>query len=145
MTWALNRSDPDGWLTPSAGTLDDMCKLINVNDTEFKGHLDRYKYPNRYDGVDPIFHRAEAERFLADLDARIKEHGALFGPQRSLADWAIGPFIRQFANTNRSWFEETPYEALRDWLEQFLATPLFQSVMLKYPQWHEGDSPTYVP
>lgn len=145
MLWALNRSDPDGWLTPSAGTLDDMCKLIAVNDGEFKGHLDRYKYPDRYEGVDPLFHRAEAERFLADLDARLKEHGGLFGPQFSLADWAIGPFIRQFANTNRAWFEETPYETLRDWLEQFLDTPLFQSVMDKYPQWHGGDPPTYVP
>jgi glutathione S-transferase len=145
MLWALERSDPDDWLMAQAGTLQAMCALIGVNDDEFKGHLDRYKYPNRYEDIDPLFHRAEAERFLATLNARLDQHAYLFGPRPALADWAIGPFIRQFANTNRAWFDATPYEALKAWLERFLASPLFQSVMLKYPQWHEGDPPTYVP
>ena len=145
MLWALERGDPDGWLTPSTGTLEEMIALVTVNDDEFKGHLDRYKYPDRFEDVDPLFHRAEAERFLADLDARLGQQGWLFGAQPALADWAIGPFIRQFANTNRGWFDETAYDALKAWLERFLASPLLQSVMLKYPQWHEGDLPTYVP
>ncbi len=145
MLWALDRADPDDWLTPQAGSLEAMIALIEVNDGEFKGHLDRYKYPNRYQDVDPLFHRAEAERFLADLDTRLRSHGCLFGPSPALADWAIGPFIRQFANTNRGWFNETPYPALKAWLERFLVSPLLQSVMVKYPQWHAGDPPTYVP
>ena len=145
MLWALKGSDPDGWLTPESGDVEAMCALIAVNDNDFKGHLDRYKYPNRYEDVDPLHHRAEAERFLADLDGRLREHAYLFGPEPSLADWAIGPFIRQFANTNRAWFDETPYEALKAWLERFLESPLFQSVMSKYPQWHAGDEPTKVP
>lgn len=145
MLWALHRSDPDGWLTPATGDVDAMGALIHINDHDFKGHLDRYKYPDRYEDSDPLAHRAEAERFLADLNGRLKDHSHLFGPRPSLADWAIAPFIRQFANTQREWFDETPYDALRRWLERLLSGPLFCAVMSKYPQWSAGDEPTLVP
>ena len=142
MLWALGQNDPDGWLTPP---IEEMRALIEANDSDFKGNLDRYKYPDRYDDVDPLHHRNEAERFLADLDGRVQKHGQLFGPTPSLADFAIAPFIRQFANTNREWFDSTEYNALKGWFEKFLALPLFESVMGKYPQWQEGDAPTLIP
>ena len=145
MLWALEQRDPEGWLAPPEGDLESMLTCISRNDHEFKGHLDRYKYPNRYEDVDPLYHRAEAERFLADLDARLSTNDGLFGPTFCLADWAIAPFVRQFANTNRTWFDETPYPALKAWLERFLGSERFTSVMQKYPQWHEGDIPLYVP
>ena len=145
MLWALDQSSADGSYRPTDGSLDDMRSLIARNDNDFKQHLDRYKYADRYEGADPLFHRTEAERFLGELNLRLESSEHLFGPEADLADWAIGPFIRQFANTNRGWFDETPYDALKLWLERFLATPLFQSVMVKYPQWHEGDPPTYGP
>lgn len=145
MFWALEQSDPDGWLLPAEGSIDEAKALIKVNDDDFKKHLDRYKYPHRYDDVDPLYHRQEAERFLADLNARIKSKGHLFGADPSLADFAIGPFIRQFANTNRDWFDASEYEALKSWLEGFLALPLFEAIMEKYPQWHEGDAPILIP
>lgn len=145
MFWALEKSDPDGWLNPSEGTIDEMRALIDVNDKDFKKHLDRYKYPHRYEDVDPLYHRQEAERFLKDLNSRIEANGHLFGKEPSLADFAIGPFIRQFANTNRDWFDSSEYDALKTWLEGFLELPLFQAIMDKYPQWHEGDPPTYIP
>lgn len=145
MLWALGENDPDGWLTPQKGSLDEMKNLITQNDSDFKGHLDRYKYPDRYENVDPLHHRKEAERFLEDLDRRVASQGQLFGSTPSLADMAIGPFIRQFANTSREWFDASPYAALKGWLEKFLASPLFESVMGKYPQWHEGDEPTFIP
>ena len=34
------------------------------------------------------------------------------------------------------------YEALRQWLERFSSSVLFQSVMRKYPAWRNGDEPT---
>ena len=145
MFWALEQNDPAGWLSPPHGTVAELRSLVKVNDSDFKKHLDRYKYPNRYEDVDPVYHRQEAEKFLADLDARIQAHGHLFGPEPSLADFAIGPFIRQFANTNREWFDATDYEALKTWLSGFLELPLFVSVMDKYPQWHAGDAPTMIP
>ena len=33
---------------------------VNRNDNEFKFHLDRYKYPNRYDDVNHLEHREAA-------------------------------------------------------------------------------------
>ena len=142
MLWALGQNDPDGWLTPP---IEEMRALIEANDSDFKGNLDRYKYPDRYDDVDPLHHRNEAERFLADLDGRVQKHGQLFGPAPSLADFSIAPFIRQFANTNREWFDSSEYDSLKGWFEKFLALPLFESVMGKYPQWQEGDAPTLIP
>ena len=43
MHWALGRNDPDGWLDGHDAA------LIADNDAKFKHHLDRYKYPLRYD------------------------------------------------------------------------------------------------
>ena len=69
---------------------------INRNDDDFKFHLDRYKYPNRYEDVDKIEHRDAASIFIQDLDSNI--------PEGNLSD-AIFPFIRQFANHDRDWFD----------------------------------------
>ncbi len=49
----------------------------------------------------------------------------------SLADVALMPFIRQFAHVDREWFAQTPYPRLQDWLQQFLASGLFTSIMAK--------------
>ena len=145
MFWALKHEDPAGWLTPEHGNIEDMRAIIHRNDTEFKDHLDHYKYPNRYDDVDPLYHRNEAEKVLQDLNERIAAHGYLFGSTPSLADYAIGPFVRQFANTNREWFDQTEWRALKEWLDWFIHQPLFLNIMRKYPQWHTGDEPTWVP
>jgi hypothetical protein len=48
MLWALRRNDPEQWLAPAQGSVDDMLALIAGNDGAFKRSLDRYKYPNRY-------------------------------------------------------------------------------------------------
>ena len=145
MLWALRRHDPDSWLSPEQGDLDAMLALVDANDNDFKKHLDRYKYPNRYDDADPVYHREQAERFLSQLDGKLRQHDFLFGTTISLADAAIGPFVRQFANTNREWFDSTSYDALKGWRKRFLSWPLFLSIMSKYPQWHVGDEPILIP
>jgi glutathione S-transferase len=141
MQWALEISDPDGWLNPSEGGRADMLELVELCDGDFKHHLDRYKYPERYPDTDPMEHRAEAEKFIKFLDDRLAITAGLMGSRACLADFAIAPFIRQFANTDREWFDATPYPNLQNWLETFLASELFECIMDKYPQWHEGDKP----
>jgi len=139
MLWALARNDPSGWLTPSSGTKEDMLALIQQCETDFKPHLDRYKYANRYEGADPMAHRSEAENFLNVLEGRLSTTPYLFGSQQSLADVAIAPFIRQFANTDRQWFDTTPYPAVQKWLTAFLDSALFSTIMKKYTPWEPGD------
>jgi glutathione S-transferase len=131
MHWALNLADPEGWLGPDDATRLAMKTLIDENDGEFKHHLDRTKYANRYDGVDPQQHRSEALVFLAKLDGMLSSGGGLFGDRRLLGDWAILPFVRQFANIDRPLFDREVGPKLCAWLDRGLGSELFVEVMRK--------------
>ena len=135
MQWAMDQNDPGGWKT------DDAAALIAEADGPFKNALDRYKYPNRYEdeGVDKLEQRAKGREFLAKLDARLAQHNQLLGDSITEADIAIFPFVRQFANTDRGWFDAEPLPHLQRWLAGHLDSNLFLSVMKKYPQWKTGD------
>ena len=135
IAWALSQNDPGSWKT------DEAADLIAEADGPFKKALDRYKYPNRYEdeGVDKLEQRAKGREFLAKLDARLADHNQLLGDEITEADIAIFPFIRQFANTDRSWFDAEPLPHLQRWLAGHLESDLFLSVMKKYPQWKTGD------
>jgi len=135
MDWALARNDPDGWLTDS----DTAKQLIKESDGPFKHHLDRYKYGTRYEEQTPEFHRSQGEVFLNKLNTVLSETDYLTGPGINLADIAVFPFIRQFANTDRTWFDGLDLPALHKWLTRHQQSDLFQSVMAKYPQWKTGD------
>jgi glutathione S-transferase len=136
MHWALALADPLDWL---AGADAD---LIATNDGAFKHHLDRYKYADRH-ATDPLEHRAAATAILADLDTRLAATGHLAGPRVTLTDIAILPFVRQFAQTDRGWFDTLPLPALHDWLGRYLASPLFAAVMTRVTTW-QPDAPTVI-
>ncbi|MEM7303476.1 MAG: glutathione S-transferase C-terminal domain-containing protein, partial [Pseudomonadota bacterium] len=108
-------------------------------DGPFKHHLDRYKYATRYDGAVAEEHRTAGGEFLMKLDARLGEAPFLGGSRPGLADMAIAPFVRQFANTDREWFDVQPWVNLRRWLEAFLASDRFQRIMEKHPVWATSD------
>ncbi len=145
MKWSLARNDPEDWLKPEIGDLTKTDALIAENDGSFKHHLDRYKYPNRYDNVDALEHRASGIAFLEKLDAQLDGRSFLFGNRMSLADAAIVPFVRQFANTDRAWFDSVDFRFLHDWLASLLESDLFQSIMKKYPAWAAGDQEPLFP
>jgi glutathione S-transferase len=145
MLWTLRLEDPQGWLAPARGSLEEMIELITRNDEEFKFHLDRYKYSSRHEGAEAEEHRKAASGFLRDLEARLAHAPWLFGERLSLADAALAPFVRQFANTDREWFDAQPWPALVAWLVDFLDSPLFTSVMPKHAQWKPGDDATIFP
>ena len=133
MRWALGRSDPEGWLERDDPT------LVAANDGPFKQYLDRYKYPTRYADCDPLEHRAAGLEVLRGLEARLAVSAQLSGERRGFTDMAIFPFIRQFANTDRAWFDALPLPALQGWLAGHLASSLFAAIMEKYPPWRAGE------
>ncbi len=139
MLWALDTDDPLDWLEPGRNA---MFALIAETEDPFKQHLDRYKYHTRYDNADPFHHRGEAVKFLEKLNGRLEATAHLFGARPSLADHAIFPFIRQFANTDRAWFDTLPLPDLQNWLEHHLVSPIFQNIMKKQPFWTKGDAVT---
>lgn len=141
MLWALGRSDPENWLEmPAEGhTLIDTC------DGPFKQALDHTKYAVRFPDRDEAAERAKAMVFLRDLDARLSHNPFLMGPKRTLADMAILPFVRQFANTDRAWFDAQGLGSLTAWLDAFLGSDRFRKVMTKYPPWQNGQDQVLFP
>lgn len=136
MRWALGNRDPDGWLERND------AELIAANDGPFKRDLDRYKYPNRH-GSDPDAHRAAGLDHLRVLDARLAAHANLCGEAMGLADAAIFPFVRQFAETDRVWFDAQPLPHLHGWLARHLASSLFAAVMERRDPWQPGNTPVF--
>lgn len=138
MQWALSQSDPEGWLQMPASGQD----WITESDGPFKHALDRTKYAARFPGEDAEVHRAVAHDFLARLDDQID---TWIFVRPTLADFAILPFVRQFAFIDKARFDAQSWPALQDWLERFLTSDRFAAVMDKYPQWRDGDAPTAFP
>lgn len=139
MLWALRQNDPEGWLKMPPEGID----LIDEADGRFKTALDRYKYATHYNS-DPKVGRENGAKFLLKLDVLLEDQ-FLFGPKPTLSDRAIQPFVRQFANTDRVWFDAQPWPRLLRWLETFLESKEFAAIMRKYPRWTAGDPVTLFP
>ena len=142
MLWALERNDPESWLAPDTGDVNEMLLLIEKMDGSFKSNLDKYKYANRHTLADTVAfameHRDAAMQDIAALESMLQNHPYLFGDRLSLADIAIAPFVRQFANVDADWFAAQPCPLVQKWLANFTSGELFLSVMDKYPQWRSG-------
>ncbi|WNZ86716.1 glutathione S-transferase [Pseudomonas sp. P108] len=128
MRWALAQNDPDDWLLDGDSRI---AELIEANDQGFKVHLNRYKYPERYPEQPMEVYRAEGALFLQRLDELLTDREYLLTNLASLADVALLPFVRQFAHVDREWFAQTPYVRLQAWLQRFLESELFTSIMKK--------------
>jgi len=135
MLWALNRSDSESWLAMS----EEGYEWIARCDGPFKTALDHTKYAVRYPDLDPEQERQRAAEFLVDLNLQLAKSDWLFGSKCTLADMAIVPFVRQFANSDRGWFDAQPWPNLQRWLSVFLASDRFANIMTKYPKWQAGD------
>ena len=111
---------------------------VSRNDDEFKFHLDRYKYPNRYEDIDEVEQRTAASLYLMDLDERLASEP---GISEALSD-ALFPFVRQFANHDRDWFDVQPWSHVLEWLAKNLESEAFKVCMKKHKQWVAGDTAT---
>ncbi|MEJ8845962.1 glutathione S-transferase [Variovorax rhizosphaerae] len=145
MQWALDRHDPARWLQPERGTLAEMLALVARCDGDFKQQLDRYKYPNRFEGADATAHRGNGAQFLAELDLLLRGTPHLFGHHPALADYAIAPFVRQFAQTDLAWFTAQPWTALQAWLVALTESALWTGATQKYAVWKSGQAGVVFP
>ena len=134
MRWALAQADPRGLLRAA-----DASALIAQNDGVFKRHLDRFKYTDRYPGESRDEHRDAGLRILADWSQRLEQNPWLLGPDISLADAALWPFVRQWRIADPDAFEANGQLApLREWLQRFLDDPSFERLMQRADPWCSG-------
>ena len=135
MLWALQRHDPEAWLPSSPENWTLAHEGIALNDGEFKAHLDRYKYPQRFGLVDGLSHRTQAANVLMQWQMRLQAQAFLSGSHWGLLDACVAPFVRQFARTDRVWFDAQPWPELAQWLTAFENSEAFAAVMHKHPLW----------
>lgn len=137
LNWALSQNDPLEWLNCDRKA---ASALIKANDTDFKHHLDRYKYASRYSddakrGDIDMSHRIEAEKHIQVLEGRLSSSQYLLGDKQTIADIATFPFLRQFSNVEPEWWAEAPYPQTRKWLTHHIESDIFKSIMTKFPLW----------
>ncbi len=130
------------WALANPPVSQDMKLLITENDTRFKMALDRYKYPGRYPEESDLDYRNQCIQFIAKLEILLAPYLNLDYP--SLPDMAIFPFIRQFSMVEPDWFQQQPYPAVKDWLNNFSSSPLFHHVMEKHQVWIPNNSPLLI-
>jgi glutathione S-transferase len=104
--------------------------------------LDRTKYASRYPDEDPAKHKEDALRFLLELDRQVTEW--VF-ERPTVADFAVLPFVRQFAFIDKTDFDGQELPNVQAWLARFLDSSMFSAIMTKYPQWREGNVATGFP
>jgi glutathione S-transferase len=130
MLWALHQADPENWLLENnLLKQQEMMQLVDTCDIEFKPLLDRYKYFDRHPEFSQAEYCQQAEFFLQRLNDRLAQHHYLMDEKMRFVDVAIFPFIRQFANTDKLWFAESPYKNLQRWLEDCINTAIFAAIM----------------
>lgn len=136
MLWALQRNDPQDLLwAEDPCHLELMLELIKKNDQQFKPQLEVYKLAKRFHKESEVNDRQSCEVFIAELEQRLESSDYLMGDRASLADYALLPFVRQFARVDRKWYVQAPYPKCRDWLNRHLQMPLYTKAMAKYPLW----------
>jgi glutathione S-transferase len=145
MTYVLTQHDPEGWLTAFS---DRDRALISIFDTDFKGALDAYKYPNRQRNAQQVsigLPREKALSLLGLLEERLASQPFLSAQHFTFADAAIFPFVRQFAGVDHDWFARQPIPNIQRWLSIILAMPLFAAIMVKIPVWTPDSEPFLFP
>lgn len=139
--WALTQEEASAHAKAwwSRAQTPENLNLLHRNDGDFKHHLDRYKYPERFvatEGGEAVDvradHRDQAVVALLELmEQRLKLAPYLGGEQPCATDFGIFPFVRQFAAVEPAWFDSLPLDRVQAWLRSWLHSPLFEACMLK--------------
>ena len=146
MYWAMtenqlrHKANSKAWAVSDTMSIKEVNTLIEQNDVEFKDHLDKYKYSDRYPQHPQAFYLEQALPFLEKLEVNLSNSPYLGGSQFRFCDAAILPFVRQFSMVEPHEFTALPFPNLQLWLARGLESDLFLSVMQKFPQWKAQNS-----
>ena len=136
MLWALALADPHNLLRPQQPQLKNaMLTLIHQHDNEFKPWLDKYKYADRHPEFSQQEYRQRAMLYIKTMEVHLNKQTFLLANQPCLADFALFPFIRQFAAVDKKWFAQAPFPKLQQWLNDFDNSALFKEAMTKFEPW----------
>jgi len=144
MHWAMNENparhsqNAKLWQCTETMCIKEINALIEQNDFEFKGHLDKYKYSDRHPEYPQAHYLMQAMPFLEKLEIILSHSPYLGGSQFRFLDAAVLPFIRQFSMVKPKQFNAQAVPNLQHWLAQGLESELFVSVMHKIPLWKTG-------
>ncbi|SVA64898.1 uncharacterized protein METZ01_LOCUS117752 [marine metagenome] len=108
--------------------------LIQLFDSKFKYHLDRYKYSSRYQSLKEE-HQEKCLEILNNLEQKIVNQPWIFGKLVSLLDISILPFIRQCKIANPAWFKSQKFKRVISLLEHFESSELFNKAMEEFELW----------
>ena len=108
--------------------------LIQLFDSKFKYHLDRYKYSSRYQSLKEE-HQEKCLEILNNLEQKIFNQPWIFGKLVSLLDISILPFIRQCKIVNPAWFKSQKFKRVISLLEHFESSELFNKAMEEFELW----------
>jgi glutathione S-transferase len=132
MRWAWADDDAEGWWSRAQSA--ENLALVHRNDGEFKHWLDRFKYPERFEGEEVVRDTAQSRAvaaLLLPLENRLSEAPWLGGAAPCATDLAVFPFVRQFAAVDRAGFDTLSLPALHAWLAAWLGSDLFAACMVK--------------
>ena len=133
ISWAM-QSHPDSVYIFSTKEKLMSESLIQLFDSKFKYHLDRYKYASRYQ-TDSYVHQMECKNILENLELKIDPCPWIFGEKVSLLDISILPFIRQCKIADPKWFFDQNFKKVIALLDFFEASDLFIHAMKKFELW----------
>jgi len=131
MKWAYQNSKSNQLRLLGPRDKEVADELIKLNDGKFKVSLDCYKYFERYPDKSKVEHRESCYFFLEILEKRLGSTTFLISDKRTFTDIAIFPFIRQFMNVDKAWFDNSEYKKIRKWLISLIESDLFKKVMVK--------------
>ena len=117
-----------------------QLEIISTNDTTFKYWLDQYKYFDRYPKYNKEYYQKKCSEFLSLLETNLGTNSFILNNNMGISDVAIFPFIRQCYNVDTLWFDNS-HQTLKDWLNKFIESKLFNSVMSKYELWTPKQAP----
>ena len=132
MIWAYNISDKsDHYISLSKSEKNNAKELIRLNDNDFKLHLDKYKYSSNQKEFSQAKLYENCLFFIDRIESNLCENKFLVSNKVTIADVAIFPFIRQFANVNLDRFVKGEFKKTISWFEIMKKQDLFSKAMEK--------------